>query len=426
MRNEAVSGSKSALVRNAGWMFAGQGSGYLLQAAYFVILARLLGTLEYGIFAGAFAFTSLVSQYSTLGTGTVLLRYVAGNRKFFAVYWGNILAVTAALGTALTIALHFIGRHMLNPSSAALVLLAAIANCLCAQLTTETARVFQAFEKMRITAALNLLTSLLRTCVAVGMLIVLHHASAWQWAIASTAISAVAAVAAFCTVTSHFGWPRVQGGLFRSHAIEGAEYAFATSTSSVYNDLDKTMLSHYGMNAANGIYTMAYRVVDMATMPIFSIRDAAMPRLFERGRGGIGSAADLANRLLKRAVLISLVAAAGMFVVAPLLPRFVGHGFSESSAALRWLCLIPVFRSIHQLAGSAITGAGLQRYRTASQLGAAGLNFLLNLWLIPRWGWHGAAWSSLVTDGVLAVANWTMLRMLTGTSETQPCLQEQS
>jgi len=256
--------------------------------------------------------------------------------------------------------------------------------------------------------------------------VVLHHASAWQWAVASTVVSAVAAGAAFGTVTAHFGWPRVQRGIFRAHAVEGFEYAFATSTSSIYNDLDKTMLSHYGLNAANGIYTMAYRVVDIATMPIFSIRDAAMPRLFERGRQGLAGASELANRLMKRSLVISVVAAAGMFLLAPVLPLVVGHGFGESSEALRWLCLIPVFRSVHQMTGSAITGAGMQRYRTASQLAAASLNLVLNLWFIPHWGWHGAAWSSLITDGALAAANWTMLRVLSGTAPTPPLLQEQA
>jgi O-antigen/teichoic acid export membrane protein len=170
------------------------------------------------------------------------------------------------------------------------------------------------------------------------------------------------------------------------------------------------MLSHYGMNHDNGIYTMAYRIVDIATIPIFSIRDAAMPRLFKLGRDGVAASAELSNRLMPRALALGVLGSAGMFIAAPLVPQVVGAGFTEGVAALRWLCLIPVFRSIHQMTGCALTGAGLQRYRTASQLTAATLNFSLNLWLIPRWGWHGAAWSSLCTDAALAAMNWGILR----------------
>jgi O-antigen/teichoic acid export membrane protein len=402
----------SMLARNAGWMFVGQGTGLLLQAVCFAVLARLLGALEYGIFAGAFAFVGLVAQYSTLGTGTVLLRYVPGNRKIFGVYWGNVLLVTLVLGSVLTLVLHLLGRHLLNPASAALVVLAAIANCFCAQLITETARVFQAFEEMRLTAALNLLTNFMRTMAAGTMMITMHHATAWQWSVVSLCVSIIPAGTSVVLISARYGRPRFAPKLFARHGLEGAGYSFAWSTASVYNDLDKTMLSHYGMNLANGIYTTAYRIIDMATIPLFAMRDAAMPRLFQLGRSGLSASSGLSLRLLKRALPISACAAAVIFLGAPLLPHVVGHGFAESVVALRWLCFIPILRSVHQMSGCALTGAGLQRYRTAAQFTAALFNFGLNVWMIPAYGWRGAAWSSLMTDGALACINWALMKVL--------------
>jgi len=401
----------SPMARNAGWLFAGQGLGLVLQAAYFIMLARLMGPVQYGIYAGAFAFANLVAQYSALGTGTVFLRYVSSDHSAFAVYWGNILAVTMVVGGALVVALDVLGPRLLNPASAALVLMAAISQCVCAQLIIESGRVFQTFEKMRLTAGLNLFTNLVRTIAAAAMLIALHQATAWQWAVASMLVSALAAGITVVTITIRFGRPRFQPKLFVERGAEGFGFAVAMSTASLYNDLDKTMLSHYGMNQANGIYSMAYRIVDIATIPIFSIRDASMPRFFKLGREGIVAPAELSNRLLRRTLSLGALAAVCMFVAAPLIPFVVGRGFTEGVSALRWLCLIPVFRSIHQMTGSALTGAGLQNYRTGTQLTAAALNFFLNLWLIPRWGWHGAAWSSLLTDGALAAMNWGVLRI---------------
>jgi O-antigen/teichoic acid export membrane protein len=106
-----------------------------------------------------------------------------------------------------------------------------------------------------------------------------------------------------------------------------------------------------------------------------------------------------------RAVPIGAALSLGTFLVAPILPSIVGPSFAESANALRWLAWIPLFRSVHQMAGSALLGAGLQRYRTAAQLFAAGLNFLLNLYLIPASGWTGAAKASLVTDATLGALN---------------------
>src|ERR1039458_4011576 len=96
-RREWGSICHSSLARNAGWMFLGQGLSIICQGAYFILLARLLGATEYGIYAGAVAMVSILSQYSTLGSQTVLLRYVCQNPRDFAVYWGNVLVTTFAL-----------------------------------------------------------------------------------------------------------------------------------------------------------------------------------------------------------------------------------------------------------------------------------------------------------------------------------------
>jgi O-antigen/teichoic acid export membrane protein len=215
-----------------------------------------------------------------------------------------------------------------------------------------------------------------------------------------------------CIVTIEFGRPRIVPRLFLERGVEGAEYAFSASTSTAYNDLDKTMLSHYGMSAANGIYTMAYRVIDLAVMPAYSMEQAAEPRLFQLGAKSLKETSNFGRRLLKRSLLASSVVSLGMFVLAPVLPHIVGRGFSESVSALRWLCLIPLFRSVHGVTGAVLTGAGLQRYRSITQIVTVVGNFGLNVWLIPSYGWHGAAWASLATDGGLAVMNWTVLTML--------------
>jgi O-antigen/teichoic acid export membrane protein len=374
----------SLLARNAAWITVGQGLGFVLQAVYFILLARLLGTREYGIYAGAFALASMLSAYSTLGTGTLLVRYVSSNARLFSVYWGNVLLTTSVTSFAVVGILYVIAKHFLDPASASIVILCGVANCFCAQLSTCAGQVFQTFEKLRVTATLNLLTNFLRFIAAATLLVALHRATARQWAIASTAVSLIAAVIAVLTVTVKYGPPKFRPKLLFSRAAEGLGYSFATSTTTAYNDLDKAMLSHYGMHVANGIYTMAYRVVDIATVPILSIRDAAIPRFFREGAKGLKPAASLASRLLKRAVLVALLSTVVLFVAAPLIPHIVGMGFAQSTSALRWLCLIPLFRSVHQITGSALLGAGLQKYRTASQVTAAIASLGLNVLLIPR------------------------------------------
>lgn len=402
----------STLARNAWWMLAGQGLNLVFQAGYFVLLARLLGVKEYGIFVGAFAFVAIATPYCALGSGLVFVRHVSANPKDFAAYWGNILLSTVGVGFLLTLLLCVLAPHVVNPASASLVLLLALSECICRQLVICTCQIFQAFEQLRLTVAMILLTSFLRLMAVLVLAAFLHHATARIWVLSSLLVSVIAAVSAAIIVTERFGAPSLSPKLLLSRAGEGFGFALSGSSQSAYNDIDKAMLSHYGMNVENGIYTMAYRLVDLATIPAQSLDAAALPRFCRQGQDRPAAVVSLSFKLASRSALLGLAIAACLYVAAPIIPHVVGDGFKNSVMALRWLCLLPVFRSIHQLTGSAITGLGFQRYRTTVQCLAATLNFGLNLWLIPRYGWRGAAWASLATDGLLGLASWGLLQYL--------------
>ena len=402
----------SVLVRNAAWLFAGQGLSFVVQAFYFIILARMLGTREYGLLAGAVALVNIVGQYSGLGSGLIFMRYVSADHTRFRLYWGNILMSVFLPGSLIVIALRLSGRWVTGPASVPLLFPVAISDCLFQQLASCAGQVFQTFEKMKFSAALNLINSLARFTLAVLLFVFLGKTSAWQWAIASLAVSGVSAAIAVGVVTRHFGLPSFSLPLLFRHAGEGFIFAISGSTTAVYNDIDKVVLTHMGMEQANGVYSMAYRVVNIGAMPITSLVGAAFPRFFRAGTHGVRHTVPLARQLLRRTAVLGVAISAGMFLCAPIIPHLVGPQYVQSVSALRWLCLIPLFRCFNLSAGDALAGAGLQKSRLACQSTAAISNLLLNLYLIPRYSWWGAAWASLITDGGLGILHWLTLLWL--------------
>src|SRR5262249_17948984 len=72
--------------------------------------------------------------------------------------------------------------------------------------------------------------------------------------------------------------------------------------------------------------------------------------------------------------------------------------------ALRWLAMLPLFRTIHFFLSDVLSGAGFQGLRTAIHVGVAIFNVLINLWVIPAYSWRGAAWSSVASDALLALS----------------------
>src|SRR5271170_1245385 len=213
--------------------------------------------------------------------------------------------------------------------------------------------------------------NLLRAVVAALMLWQMHTGTAQQWSVASLIVSLLATIAAIALVTRSFGRPSFSRALVGRRVGEGFVFALSYSTDGVYNNADKAMLGHYGMDAANGVYTMAYRAIDVSTIPITSIHSAAFPTFFRKGTEGVRSTAEYAFQILKRTAPLALLSTLGILVGAPLIPHLLGKGFSESVFVLRWLCLLPLFRSFQLRAGDALTGAGHQRIRLGIQAGAA-------------------------------------------------------
>jgi O-antigen/teichoic acid export membrane protein len=390
----------------------------LVQAGYFVLLSRLIGVTEYGVFAGAFALVNTVTPYTDLGSGMLFMRYVTKDRSLAKVYWGNALMATALSTVLFAAVFAFVGPYATGTHDSLLFLVLTLSNCFFLQTTLIASVVFQSFERLRETAALRVTANLSRVAVLVIMLFSLHRSNALGWSLGSMVASGCAAILAIAMVNREINGLAFHPKLLFSHMWEGLQYSTSASAMTLNNDLDKTILSHYGRYAENGVYSLGYRIIDFASTPAVSIMAAALPRMFHLSRSSMSEVRRLTFRLVGVAVGISLLIALGLRLIAPVIPKLVGRDFHAVVEVLRWLCWLPALRSVHSLAGSAITACGRQGLRTIGQVSAVVINVLLNLWWIPREGWTGAARSSLLCDGFLGVYNITVLLIVLRSART--------
>jgi O-antigen/teichoic acid export membrane protein len=393
------------LARNAYWILAGQGINFFLQAAYFVLLARLLGVTQYGVFAGAFALVTTVTPYSTLGYGLLFMRYVSSSREDAGVYWGNAMLTTAVMSIIIAAVLSVAGPAISKTNGSLMVVELVFANCLFGELLAVAGKVFQTYEKMRLTATVQLLSSLARLIVLIVMRLTMKHASALQWSTGVLIASGTAALITVFWMRSTVGAVTIRIGLIFKRAWEGLVFSFAGSSQTVYNDFDKTLLNRYGYSRENGFYTLAYRIIDFSTAPITALEAAVLPRYFQLSDKGFRAVAHFAWKTLRISLALGVAIAAILLLTARIIPVLVGHDFAGVLIALRWLCWIPLLRGIHRIVGNALTATAHQKIRTTNQFIVAAINIALNLWWLPVYGWIGAAWSSVVCDGLLCVLN---------------------
>ncbi len=404
--------ARERLRRQALWLFGGNGCALVFQALYFLLIGRLLGASEYGAFVGIAALIGVLSQFSSLGMEMVLLRTVARDRGVFPGAWARALVVSGA-GFLLLFAIVWVyGRLLLPPALQALLPYLAVSDALFGKLTQLSSRAFQGAGLTRWSAGLLALTNAARALAAGALFMRSAHVSMLAWARVYCLASLAVALLAFALVTYKLGRPR-RSPLRRAHLLEGLSFSFSSSAITVYNDIDKSMLLSAGLAAEAGIYGAAYRILDVVSTPIVSLFAAASPRLFREGaQGGPVEAARGAGSLLRWTIPYGVVTAVALFAGAPLVPKLFGVSFARSTDALRFLCLLPLLRGLHYAWGTAITASASQWLRTAAQGGVAAANILLNLLLIPRWGWRGAALASLASDGALALATYLILQVL--------------
>jgi O-antigen/teichoic acid export membrane protein len=420
-RNLAERCSSSLLFSNTGWVLAGYGLRLLIQAAFFIILLRCLGVEQYGGFIAAVALINVASPFVGVGGGFVLIKNVARDKTLFAEYWGNGLLMTLISGAALFPALSSLCIFLLPRTIPVLaIVFISLSDLILVKLLDMAVWAFQAFDMFSKNAQVNVLISLTRLTGIVALALTTAHPTLLAWSAVYLAGSLLAALIAVTWVTLILGKPKLALGRIASkETAEGFYFSVSLSTQTIYNDIDKTMLARLGTLEATGVYGAAYRLIDVAFLPVTALLSAAYPGFFRCGKDGIPATMQYGRCLMKRILPYSLFAFAALLVGAPMVPRVLGHEYVHVAEALRWLAVLPLLKTFHCFIADSLTGAGYQGLRTLVQLGVAVFNILVNLWIIPAHGWRGAAWSSIASDGLLALALWFVARRLTGTAHSR-------
>lgn len=410
----------SLLVRNTAAMLAGSGARLLIQGVYFVVIARALGAEQYGAFVGVVALVAILSPFSPFGTGQILVRNVARDRKTFRYSWGNALWMTGVAGSALLGVVLLLATYVLaHRVPLLLVFFVGCSDLLLAAAVNVGAMAFVAVEELRRTAQINIALTGTRAVTAVVLFLFIRQPTALSWGVFYCLSSGVAALYAILVVSSRLGTPSPSLRRLRSDLLEGFYFAVSLSAQSIYNNIDKTMLVRLATFGAAGIYAAAYRLVDLSFRPVNALLASMYPRFFRRGAQGLPGTRRLTKRFLPFAAVYAMLAGGVLVLVAPMLPLVLGHDFGTSVDALRWLSPLVLFRAVHYFFADALTGAGFQGLRSAIQIFIACLNVGLNFWLIPTYSWRGAAWASLASDGALAVGMFVAVAVLARGSATK-------
>ncbi len=396
----------SSLLRDATHLSIGLSLRLVIQAGYFVLLARSLGPDAYGAFVAVVAMAAVLGPFSGMGTGNLFIKNVRSDKREAAICWGNGMLLTVVSGTlfsAIVVGLSYFFHLKTSPS---VVTLVCLSDLVFMKVTELAAFGFAASNRMKQASIQSVVLSLLRLAGIASLLVVAHQVTLHQWVEVYLLAGLLGMIYAVWKGSQLWGRPSIDLPALREDVSEGVFFSIGSSATTIYNDIDKIMLSKLSDLASTGVYAAAYRVIDVSLTPVRSLVSAAYPQFFHKGAGGMRATYPYALSLIAKASAYGFLTFAGIWILAPVLPHILGSKYDAVVPALRWLALIPFLRCFHVFLGDALSGGGLQRMRTGIQVVVALINIGLNLVILPRYSWRGAAWTSLGCDGLLVVTFW--------------------
>jgi O-antigen/teichoic acid export membrane protein len=404
---------KSELAKNTGKLAMGQGLRLVIQAVYFVLIARSLGPKEYGGFVAMTSLVAVTSPFAGLGCPMILLKYVARERSLLPVYWGNGLLTICISASLLTMGILSLTPFILGREFLFLTAMVCAADLFMIRITELAAFAFAALGRMGESARMSVYISGSRLVGITIVSSITRHPSVREWTFAYVLGAAACFVYAF--LRTSFAAKAIQ---FRPkqawrNVPESALFAVSGSAATIYNDIDKTMIGKLSSFTATGIYAAAYRIIDVSLVPVRAMLSAAYPDFFRIGVAGPAATKKYAYRLIRRATPFGAFIFVALLLGAPIIPHVLGRNYASAVEAVRWLAIIPFLRCIHIFLADGLTGAGYQGSRTLVQVGIGALNVLLNLYFIRHWAWRGAAWSSILCDAMLAISLWALFQYVT-------------
>lgn len=400
----------SVFRKNVLVLLTGQVSRVLVQAAYFVLLARVLGVDSYGAFMAAVAVVALAAPFTSLGTNALMVKQVARASDKAARHYFRAVAYTFTGGIFAAVVLALLANLILpegiSPWTFAAI---AFADLIGVRLVELSGYVWQALGRSKPLAVLPTTLNLLRlggiTLLGAGML----EVSLTIWSAAYVAATVPFALIVVIVTIRKLGTLSPYLRITWAEIREGFMFSVGIASQNVYNDIDKAMLAKIGDAASAGIYSAAYRIVDMAYTPIRSVAAAAYPLFFSEGESGLRSALRLTSRITPAVVGLSLSGGVAVYVLAPYASFVLGSEYQSATAVIQALAPLLVLRALGFLAADTLMGSGQQGFRAATQIVVAGINVALNFMLIPDYGIMGAVWSSLLCEGVLALVLWARI-----------------
>ncbi|MBI2134224.1 flippase [Candidatus Woesearchaeota archaeon] len=392
------------IIRNVSLLLASDIIGKGLSFILVVAIARYLGDAGLGKYSFAFAFAGLFAIFADLGLTTYLTKEIAKNKDKAKKYASNLITMKMLLA-AVTLILPIIVINFIEKSEEVktAVYIVSIATSML-NFSSSFGTLFAAYEKLQYQALINIIERLVT--VGLGLLMLSKGAGliglVIAYMISYFSIMIIAALISY-NKTTRFTL-ELDTKLWGDMLKKSMPFWFTTIFITIYFRIDTVLLQMMTTYEAVGWYNAAYKALDAlyfipgavitAIFPVMSRFHSSNPRMLR----------ELYKKAFNYLLILAIPIATGITLLSDRIVSLIYSGkFAEAAPALQILIWAEAIIFVSAISGYLLNAINKQLTFTIITGLAAILNIIINLILIPKYSYLGAAIATVATELIVLV-----------------------
>ena len=383
--------------QNAKWLFIEKGFNVLNSFFVIFVLTNHLGVNAFGVYAYILGFISMASFVASFGLDGLLVREFLSDSNNDSSLIGSSLFLTGITSVCSCALISYLGHsYIQDPIVLSLIYVYAIS------LIASPFNVFYVFFNAKMDLAVLSLVRILSLILFFGIKIT---AILLDWGLAQFVIIETINVVFMMSLSflvflgkKHTAKFQVCFKTVKLLFRNGLPLMMSSGAIVIYAKVDLVIIEYFLDFEQVGLYSAAVRLSEFwyvipmtATTLLFPLMLTAKKISMERYYAEAKLSSEI---LIVICVLFSLV----LFVLGPVLVQVVfPSGFESSSGVIRILALCGPFIGLGYINGRYMVAENLLYLSMRRNIYGVILNVLLNILLIPKYGIHGAAFSTLIS-----------------------------
>jgi O-antigen/teichoic acid export membrane protein len=405
-----MASTRRRVASNTAVQVAGKGVVLALGLVSIAVLTRYLGPDEYGRYTLALMYMQLFGVLADVGLYTTVVREISKDRSRTEELVGNTLTLRLLLSFAVIALAAGISLLLPYDHDVRVAILLAGGPLLFGMLTTS----FVAILQSRLLMGRAVVGDVLGRSVALGLVLLVAGLDLGFYAVMGAAAGgALATMVTTWLVTRGLAVVRfrVDPVVWRALLATALPLGLALAVNALYFRADTLIISLYEPFGQVGLYTLAYRILELALVlgtiflnTTFPVLSEAVARNEPRALRVIETSTDLF-------VILGAPLVVGGLVLAPdIIELAGGSDFRDAATPLRILLVAGALAWVNGVFGFALIAK--ERQASALWLNASGLTFnvALNFLLVPRYGIVAAAWVTVASEVLILAGSYPLMR----------------